>query len=195
MLEQFDFDKISALVDRVKDLWTPPEAEESFRRIYAEAVIRQDMHANDMQFQLVKNGKLMAVACASKKGDKISAEAWWQEQYRKLTAEQQFSFNLSREYLCMMDEKAYGFMNDDDVKLDLFISTQKGWGKKILDEAIEYFKQQGFRNLFLWTDSDCNVGWYVSHGYELADEGTYAPFSTETEEYKTFIFKKTLKNC
>ena len=63
------------------------------------------------------------------------------------------------------------------------------------DEAIEYFKQQGFKNLFLWTDSDCNVGWYVSHGYELADEGTYAPFSTETEEYKTFIFKKKLKNC
>lgn len=193
MLEQFDFNKISSLVDRVKDMWTPPAAEEAFRRVYAESIIRQDMHFNNMQFQLVENSELMAIACASKKGDKISAEEWWNATYKKLNSQEQFSFNLSRAYLSMMDEKAYSFMQDDDVKLDLFISTKKGWGKKILDEAILYFKQQGFKNLFLWTDCECNVEWYFSHGYELIDEDVYEPFSSESEEYKTYIFKKKLQ--
>lgn len=192
MLEKFDFNKMSALVDRVKDMWTPPNAEESFRRIYAEAVIRQDMHINNLQFQLVENGELRAVACASRKGDEISSKEWWEEKYKSLAPDQQFSFNLSRDYLLMMDKKAYCFMTDDDVKLDLFISTKTGWGKKILDEATEYFKQQGFKNMFLWTDCDCNVDWYFSHGYELVDEDIYQPFSTEEEPYKTFVFKKKI---
>jgi len=181
-----------ALVDRVKNLWTPHDAEENFKRIYAEAVIRQDMHDNQMQFQLTENGQLRAIACASIKGEKNSAEIWWQEQFKKLTPDQQFSFNLSRDYLNLMDEKAYSFMNEDDVKLDMFISIKTGWGKKILKEATDYFRQQGFKNLFLWTDSDCNVEWYVSHGYELVDEGVYEPFSNDDEEYKTFIFKRKI---
>ncbi|MCQ2575794.1 MAG: hypothetical protein MJ162_03550 [Treponema sp.] len=192
MLEQFDFNKISSLVDRVEDMWTPPEAEESFRRIYAEAIIRCDMHFNNMQFQLTENNELMAIACASRKGDEISAEEWWNGTYKNLSPQQQSSFNLCRDYLSMMDKKVYKFMKDDDVKLDLFISTKKGWGKKILDEAILYFKQLGFKNLFLWTDCECNVDWYFSHGYELIDEDVYEPFSTESEEYKMFIFKKKL---
>lgn len=193
MLEKFEFNRISALVDRVKDMWTPHEAEESFRRIYAEVVIRQDMHENNMQFQLVENDELMAIACASKKGDKVSSEIWWKETYEKLTPQQQFSFRLCREYLTMMDEKAYSFMQEDDVKLDLFISTKKGWGAKILNEAMEYFKQQGFKNLFLWTDCECNVDWYFSHGYELVDEDVYEPFSSENEDYKTYVFKKKIQ--
>jgi len=44
----------------------------------------------------------------------------------------------------------------------------------------------------LWTDSDCNVKWYVSHGYELVDKGVYEPFSNDDEEYKTFIFKRKI---
>jgi len=116
-LEPFDFRNMPALVDRVKNLWTPHDAEENFKRIYAEAVIRQDMHDNQMQFQLTENGQLRAIACASIKGEKNSAEIWWQEQFKKLTPDQQFSFNLSRNYLNLMDEKAYSFMNEDDVKL------------------------------------------------------------------------------
>lgn len=191
-LEQFDYKYMPDLVERVYNLWTPPQAEESFKRIYAEAVIRQDMHANNMQFQLTEDGRIMAVACASRKGEQNSAGKWWNEQFAKLSDSQKIGFNMSREYITLMDKKTFEFMTKDDVKLDMFISTEKGWGKKVLDGAIASFKQAGFKNLFLWTDTDCNVDWYIAHNYELVDEDIYEPFSSE-EDYKTFIFKMKLQ--
>lgn len=191
-LEKFDFNNMNFLVDRVKDLWSAPDSEDSFRRIYAEQVIRMDMHENNYQFQICENNELRAIACASRKGDKVSSENWWNAQYEKLSSEQQFSFKLSREYLSMMDKKAYSFMGENDIKLDLFISTKTGWGKKILEPVMEYFKQQGFKNLYLWTDCECNVDWYFDHGYELVEEDVYEPFSRENENYKTYIFKKEI---
>lgn len=191
-LEQFDFKYMPALIERVYNLWTPPHADENFRVIYAESIIRQDMHDNNMQFQLTKDGQLMAIACASRKGEKNSAELWWNEQFAKLSDEQKISFNMGRDYIAFMDKKTFAFMNEDDVKLNMFISTQKGWGKKLLDEVIANLKQAGFKNLFLWTDEDCNVDWYINHNYQLVSEDVYELFSSE-EDYKTYIFKLNLK--
>lgn len=191
-IKQFDFSNMNILVDRVLDIWTPPKADEVFKRIYAEAVIRQDMHNNQMQFQITENNELRAIACASVKNEQNNASDWWNEQYKNLNPEQQFAFKLSKDYLNLMDKKTYDFMDENDIKLDLFISAKKGWGKKILEHAINSFKQASFRNLYLWTDSDCNVDWYISHNYELVKQDIYEPFSTENEEYKTFIFKKKL---
>lgn len=167
-LEQFDFKYMPALVERVYNLWTPPQAEEKFRWIYAESIIRQNMHANNMQFQLTENGQFMAIACASRKGDKNSAGPWWNEQFSKLSDEQKISFNMGREYIAYMDKKTFAFMNENDVKLDMFISTKKGWGKKL------------------------NVDWYINHNYELVNEDIYELFSSE-EDYKTYVFKMKLE--
>ena len=190
-IEQFDFKYVPVLVERVSDLWTPPQAEESFRKLYAEGIIRQNMHDNKTQFQLVENNQLMAVAFTSKKGEKKSVEAWWKEQYEKLSDSQKISFDMCNEYLTLMDQKTLALMQNDDIKLDLFISTKKGWGKKILDVVLGDFKQSGYKNLYLWTDSECNVDWYIEHGYELLDEDVYEPFSSE-EDYKTYIFRRKL---
>lgn len=190
-LEQFDFKYMPALVERVYNLWSPPLADEHFRWIYVESIIRQDMHGNNMQFQLTDEGQIKAVACASLKGEQNSAGPWWNEQYSKLSQNQKLSFNMGREYIGLMDKKAYGFMSDGDVKLDMFISTEKGWGKKLLDAVMNEFRHRGFKNMFLWTDEECNVDWYISHNYELIAEDVYEPFSRE-EDYKTYIFKMKL---
>lgn len=193
-MEAFDFKYMPALVNRIKNLWSSPDAEENFRLIYAESVIRQDMHANNLQFQLTENNQLMAIACASIKNEKNSAGEWWQEQYKKLTPQQQISFNMCRDYLSMMDKKAYALMTEKDIKLDMFISVQKGWGKKLLEKAIAHYKKSGFENLFLWTDCECNVDWYFYNNYELVNQDVYEPFSHGDDEYKTYIFKKSLNN-
>lgn len=189
--ELFDFKNMPALVNRVYDLWCPPDSDEAFKRIYVEGIIRLDMHKNNFQFQITENNQLKAIACASKKGEKNGAAQWWDEKYKNLTESQKYSFKLCREYLSLMDQKTFAFMNDDDVKLNLFISIEKGWGKTLLDNAISIFKNEGFKNMFLWTDCECNVDWYFQHGYELVDEDTYEPFSRD-EDYKTYVFKKNL---
>ena len=190
-LEEFNPEYISQIVNRVFDLWSPDYDDDNFRRTYVEMVVRHNIAANDMQFQIVENGKLRAITFAEKKDEENSIENWYQDQYKKLSADQQIYFKNGREYLHLMDRKTFGYMNEDDVKLSLFVSLQAGYGKEILSQAMEFFRSRGYKNMFLWTDCECNVDWYFQHGYELVDESIYEPFSYD-EDYKTYVFKKEL---
>lgn len=191
-LETFNPKYFPQIVDRVVSIWTPQEASDSFRRIYAEAVIRQNGADNDMQFMHTSGDKLLAITLSERKNEHNNAASWWNAQYENSTEKEKAMLKISREYLTMMDEKTFSYMNNDDVKLSLFISCVKGEGKKILDETIAFYKSRGFKNMYLWTDCDCNVDWYVSHGYELVEEGTFDAFSREGEEYKTYVFRMKL---
>ena len=190
-LEEFNPENIPQIVNRVFDLWSPDYDDDNFRRTYVEMVVRHNIAANDMQFQIVENGKLRAITFAEKKDEENSIENWYQDQYKKLSADQQIYFKNGREYLHMMDKKTFAYMNEDDVKLSLFVSLQAGYGKEILSQAMEFFRSRGYKNMFLWTDCECNVDWYFQHGYELVDESIYEPFSYD-EDYKTYVFKKEL---
>lgn len=194
ILEKFDFSNtkfLNAIIDRVVELWSPPTDDMTFRRLYVEAIIRQNAADNDMQFQLSENDELCSIAFASRPGEHSPWYDWWQEKFNSLPEEYQKMLTVSREYLSMMDEKTYRYMNRDDVKLSLFVSTKSGWGKPVLENAMNFFRAKGFKNLYLWTDCECNVDWYINRGYELVEEGTYEPFSYD-EPYKTYIFRKML---
>lgn len=191
-LEQFDLKYIPVLVDRLVPLWSPPVDDMDFRRLYVEAIIRQNGAENDMQFQMTENGELCSIVFASKKGEHNSAGTWWKKTFDGLPSDFQKPLSVSRNYLSSMDEKTYSYMNDDDIKLSLFVSTKSGFGKLILDEAKILFKNRGFKNMYLWTDCDCNVDWYMKNGYTLVEEGTFDAFSRKDEEYKTYIFKISL---
>lgn len=192
-LEEFDIKHMPAVVDRLVDLWSPPVDDMEFRRTYVEAIVRQNGADNDMQFMLTENGELCSIAFAERKGEHNSAEIWWQKTYDNLkNPDYQKMLWLSRSYLSMMDEKTFSYMTDEDVKLSLFVSTKSGYGKKILDEAKNYYREKGFKTMFLWTDCDCNVDWYITHGYELVEEGTYDGFSRPGEDYKIYVFKMAL---
>lgn len=193
-LGKFDFSNpkhLNPIIDRVVELWSPPTEDMEFRRLYVEAIVRQNSADNDMQFQISKNDELCSIAFASRKGQHSPWQEWWQEKYDSLPEEYQKMFSVSREYLSMMDEKTYAYMSDDDVKLSLFVSTRSGWGKPILEEAMNCFRIKGFKTMYLWTDCECNVDWYFSRGYQLVEEGVYEPFSKD-EPYRTYIFKKPL---
>ncbi len=191
-LEKFDFKYLSQIVDRVVSIWTPPQATDSFRRIYAEAVVRQNCTDNDMQFMHTSGDRLLAVTFSERKNEHSNAASWWNAQYESSSEKEKMMLKLSRDYLVMMDSKTFSYMNDDDVKLNLFVSTVTGEGKKILDETMAFYRERGFKNMYLWTDCDCNVDWYISHGYELVEDGRYDAFSTEDEEYKTYVFRMKL---
>lgn len=56
----------------------------------------------------------------------------------------------------------------------------------------EQLKSEGWKNLYLWTDYDCNWEWYIKHGFTLIQEDIYEPFSSKDNDYKTYIFKRKL---
>ena len=192
-LEKFNQQNIPQIVDRVKSMWSPDYGDAEFKLLYTEMVVRHNIADNDMQFQITENEKLKAITFAEKKDEENSIEQWYREQYEKLTPEQQIYFKNGREYLHMMDQKTFSYMNDDDVKLSLFVSIEKGWGKNILNQAMDLFRSRGYKNMFLWTDCECDVDWYFERGYELVEKDIYKPFCSDGFTYETFIFKKALE--
>ena len=92
----------------------------------------------------------------------------------------------------MMDNKCSDLMTDDDIKLVLFVSCHKGAGYPLLEKFKEMLKAHGYKNIYLWTDSDCNWNWYKRRGYELLKEEIYEPFSRKNEPYYYYVFRKSL---
>lgn len=191
MLQQFDENNIPQLIERLLPLWKVDGASDDFNRLYVEMIIRTNMHKNNLQFQITENNKLCAIAFGAKKKDE-SDDTWINNQLKILNDTGKISFEMGRKYLLMMEEKTFSYMTEEDIKLCLFVSLKKGYGKKILDEAIQQFKKLKYKNIYLWTDGECNVQWYFDNGYQLLQEDIYAPFSSKDFKYKTFIFKKSL---
>ncbi|WP_318677396.1 hypothetical protein [Treponema sp.] len=192
-LRKFEIKHMPSLVDRLVGLWSPPVDDMEFRRTYVEAIVRQNATSNDMQFMICDNGELCAVAFACRKGEHNSSDQWWKATHDNLSnSDYRKMLEVSRSYITTMDEKTYSYMTEEDVKLSLFVSTKSGWGKKILDQAKDFYREKGFKNMLLWTDCDCNVDWYRNHGYVLVEEDTYEGFSRPGEDYKTYVFKMKL---
>lgn len=223
ILKHFDEKYISSLVNRLLPLWNVPGENEDFNRRYVEMIIRTNMHINDMQFMMTEKSagkvdsegspaggdavtdcKLKSIAFAAAKSDK-SDGSWFFKFLEDASSRERNIFQTGRRYLNYMEEKTFSLMKNDDVKLCLFVSLERGWGSRILSEAVKEFKACGYKNMLLWTDCECNVQWYFDNGWELVNEEEYEPFSRGTggsgektgddrKQYMTYIFKKEIKD-
>ena len=103
------------------------------------------------------------------------------------------SLKLCAEYLLYMDSKVHHLMTKDDIKLSLFVGLKKGSGKILFEEIWQKIKNDGYKNMYLWTDCECNWEWYIKNGFTLVEESVYKKFSElDGEEYKTYVFKKAI---
>ena len=211
ILKQFDEKYIPSLVNRLLPLWNVPGESEDFNRRYVEMIIRTNMHINDMQFMMTEKtagktsiSELKAIAFAAAKSDK-SDGSWFFKFLEGASSRERNIFQTGRRYLNYMEEKTFSLMKNDDVKLCLFVSLERGWGSRILSEAVKEFKARGYKNMLLWTDCECNVQWYFDNGWELVNEEEYELFSRGTggsgektgddrKQYMTYIFKKEIKD-
>ena len=134
-----------------------------------------------------------AMAFFARKSDICKAEDWFALESQKYAPELLRSSQMGKEYIELMDTKTRAFMTDDDIQLTLYISRKKGCGSKLLNELCDRLRNQGYKNLYLWTDCECNWQWYTDHGYELVSKDVYEPFSHEDgKDYLTYIFRKKL---
>ena len=176
-------------------MWYPPVGDKDFKRFNVEYIVRNNLCENNYNFQLVDESEpneILAAAFFARKGDASIVEEWFARESLRFPEEWRTACGMSKTYLTMMDERALNLMNDDDIKLSFFASRKPGAGSIILDKALEKLRGEGWKNLYLWTDCDCNWQWYVRHGFTLVREDIYEPFSDEHEDYKTYIFKRKL---
>ena len=201
-LEHFNFKNLPLIVDVVFPLWSPPVGDDDFKRFNVEYIVRNNIAENEYRFQLVKESEkdaasknhddFLSAAFFARKGDKSKAHEWFEKESARFSDDLKSASGMSRTYLTLMDKRTLSFMNDDDIKLSLFVSRKPGAGSLIFDRMCEKLRTEGWKNIYLWTDCDCNWKWYEKHGFTLVQKGTYEPFSSEHEDYKTFIFKRAL---
>ena len=122
----------------------------------------------------------------------IPVNEWILKNWEKFDEEQKNSVRICSDFLETMESKVHALMNDDDIKLSLFVSLKKGEGSVLFKSMWQKMKNQGYKNMYLWTDCECNWQWYIKNGFTLVEESVYEKFSTETEKYKTYVFKKAI---
>ena len=189
----FDMKNIPYVVDVVVPMWSPPVGDSEFRRFDVEYIVRSSIFENDYRFQLDECGRFCAATFFAEKGDLSSVDKWYGENIDRFPEELRKATRMSREYIEWMDGRTFGMMEDDDIKLSLFVSRKKGCGSKLLGSVCEKLRADGKKNLYLWTDCDCDWQWYLRHGFSMVSEAVYDAFSDEIYgNYRTFIFRKKI---
>ena len=195
----FDDANIPHILDLVAPDWSPPDADMAFKRFYAEYTVRHNIWDSIFSLQVTDDqGRFLAAAFAAPANATEGlekADKWVLDQTdggKLLSKEKKKSFKVSKSYLGMMDDKVSAMMKDDDIKLVLFVSCQKGAGFPLMEKFQDELRARGYKNMYLWTDSDCNFDWYFRRGYELVERGIYEPFCGENEPYETFVFRQSL---
>ena len=88
-----------------------------------------------------------------------------------MTTEEKKWFDLLLGYMKEADDKTFALMDEDDVKLSLFVSAQ-------------------MKRMFLWTDDSCTHQYYPAHGFQLAASYADPRYSMLEEPYYTYIYWK-----
>lgn len=197
MLSRFDIKNLPQVVEVVLPLWKPPYDDQDFVRLDVEFIVRNNIYQPRFSFQLAdkkqqEGGQFLSAAFFTLKGDKNDARDWLEKNSQGVTAEQKKSLEMVKAYLAYMDNKTLSFMEDSDIKLSLYVSKRRGAGAALLARVLPMLAAKGYKNVLLWTDSDCNWKWYVNHGWELVSQEVYEPFSRPGQDYVTFVFRKKL---
>ena len=214
LIQPFDMNNIPLMLEVVVPMWSSPDWDMDFRRFYVEHIIRSNYFENEYHYQLMEKAEgaaglheglddelrstpapdeFCAMAFFARKSDICKAEDWFNLEAKKFPQDLQRSTKLGKAYIELMDEKTRSFMKDDDIQLTLYISRKKGCGSMLLNELCDRLRAQGWKNLYLWTDCECDWEWYIDHGYELVAKDIYEPFTEQDgEDYLTYIFKKAL---
>ena len=123
---------------------------------------------------------------------------WYGEKYAltmlpSLTESQREEALALRSYFVHTSPKVHQYMNpDEDLYLSFFISSAKGCGKILLNEMMKITSADGYKNMYLWTDSSCNHEYYDRNKFTLVSEFKNDDWDATNDSYLTYIYKKTI---
>ncbi len=141
-------------------------------------------------FALDENG-LKGFVFAALKKDKNNSSEKIKTKINTLNEQDKITALNLLDYVESTGKEVKGVMNENDLMMGLFISTQKGGGKMLLSKLVENACENGIKNIYLWTDTTCDFDYYQKNNFTLVKEFECI---VNNKKINTLIFKKPLLN-
>lgn len=141
-------------------------------------------------FALDENGIKGFIFAALKK-DKNNSSEKFKTKINTLNEQDKITALNLLDYVESTGKEVKGVMNENDLMMGLFISTQKGGGKMLLSKLVENACENGIKNIYLWTDTTCDFDYYQKNNFTLVKEFECI---VNNKKINTLIFKKPLLN-
>ena len=183
---------LDALVGLACDFWGGfyDGFDDAFVRAVSECLVRDAFTDGDLALKATVSGEVKGMLLATRKGHAARLDEWASARSAAMTAEEKKWFALLLDYMKEADDKTFALMDEDDVKLSLFVSSQKGCGKRLLERLTQMFRERGMKRMFLWTDDSCTHRYYPDHGFKLAASYADPRYSMLEKPYHTYIYWK-----
>ena len=62
-----------------------------------------------------------------------------------------------------------------------------------IEPPVQEFRKHNFKKMYLWTDTSCNHDYYPNHGFTLATKYRDSHYSTNENDYITYIYWKPIE--
>lgn len=163
-----------------------------FGLLMCEYIVRYGWYGAPYAFKMTENGKMVGCILAGNITWKNGYNEWLDTLLPTFNERQREEALALRDYFVATGPKVYDRMNpEEDLYLSFFLSSVPGCGKKLLAEVVALAKEEGYKNLYLWTDSSCNHGYYAHHKFEQVAEFKSNEWATDANDYLTYIYKKS----
>ncbi|MCM1079034.1 MAG: hypothetical protein NC344_04700 [Bacteroidales bacterium] len=164
-----------------------------FGLLMCEYIIRYGWFGEKYAWKIVDDGKLVGVILAGNIHQKNGYNEWLEANMPTLNESQQKEALTVKAYFGHTSPKVYKYMKaDEDLYLSFFISSVKGCGKILLAGLMKQAKADGYKNIYLWTDSSCNHDYYSRNGFTLVSQFNNEDWDPEDVNYLTYIYKKII---
>ena len=163
-----------------------------FGEIMCEYIVRYGWYDNEYAWK-IEDDQMCACIVGGTKYDSSDYDSWLDKKLPEMTDDERSEALKIRGYFRTMSERMKCLMNNDtDFYLSFFFSAKLGYGKELLGKLIDTIKTNGYRHLYLWTDSTCNHSFYDKNKFDLIKKIRNENFSSDGEDYYSYIYRLTL---
>lgn len=196
-IEKFTESDIQEAAQLAYPVWGVGHADdgqgEEFGLLMCEYIVRYGWYGAPYAFKVTVNGKMVACILAGNIKQENGYNKWLDTLLPGFNENQKKEALALKDYFINTGSKVYqNMIADKDLYLSFFISSIPGCGKMLLAEVIALAKSEGYESMYLWTDSSCSHSYYAHHGFDLVSSFKSGEWATDTEEYLTFIYRKSL---
>lgn len=139
------------------------------------------------------DGTLQAVAFARMKSDVNVSEQWVEDFLVDKDDEERKHVLEATTYLLRTERELLNLMSEDCAKFSFLISYKRGYAKALQEQLMPMLIERGARWTYHITDSTCSCQYFDRHGFERVHEELVERFSTPTQSYYCYMYRKRIK--